>query len=148
MPAALKMSIDELEAFLAEVFPQLGGHFEILEVEPYRAVVAMNAAQAQLRPGGTVSGPTLFALADLSFYVATLALIGPEALTVTSNASINFLRKPPPGRLTAEARVLKLGRSASVGDVLIRSDAAEGPVAHAAVTYAIPPRAAEVSRAG
>jgi uncharacterized protein (TIGR00369 family) len=136
----LQMSIPELHAFLAEVFPQLGPRFEIIELAPRRALVRMTAGEADLRPGGTVSGPALFALADVAFYVATLAMIGPEPLTVTTSCAIDFLRKPAPGRITAEARILKLGRSLCVGDALLRSEGRNEPVARAGLTYAIPPR--------
>ena len=98
----------------------------------------MTATAADLRPGGTVSGPAMFALADCAYYMATLALVGREALTVTTSAAIDFMRKPAPGGLVAEARVLKLGRSLSVGDVLIFSEGVEGPVARASLTYSIP----------
>ncbi len=138
----LQMTIPELDAFLAEVFPQLGPRFEILELAAGRALVRMTAVDADLRPGGTVSGPSLFALADVAFYIATLAAIGPEPLTVTTNCSIDFLRKPAPGPLTAKARILKLGRSLCVGDVLLRSEGQEAPVARASLTYAVPPRPA------
>jgi uncharacterized protein (TIGR00369 family) len=138
----LQMTIPELDAFLAEVFPQMAPRFEILALEPFRATVRMEAREADLRPGGTVSGPAMFGLADVAFYIVTLAMIGPEPLTVTTNCSIDFLRKPAPGALTAEARLLKLGRTLSVGDVLIFSGGVEGPVARAGLTYAIPPRRA------
>jgi uncharacterized protein (TIGR00369 family) len=100
----------------------------------------MRATEADLRPGGTVSGPAMFTLADCAYYMATLALIGREALTVTTNAAIDFMRKPGPGDLLAEARVLKLGRTLSVGDVLIFSEGVAEPVARASLTYSIPPR--------
>jgi len=135
----LRMTIPDLHAFLAQVFPQIGDRFEITALEPLAARVRMTAAEADLRPGGTVSGPALFALADVSFYIATLAMIGPEALTVTTNCSIDFLRKPAPGPLEAQARILKLGRSLAVGDVLITSAGVTGPVARAGLTYSIPP---------
>ncbi|MBP7240550.1 PaaI family thioesterase [Amaricoccus sp.] len=134
-----KMSIPELHAFLAEVFPQMAGRFEIVGLEPFRARVRMTAGETDLRPGGTVSGPAMFGLADVAFYIVTLAMIGPEPLTVTTNCSIDFLRKPAPGALVAEARLLKLGRSLSVGDVLIFSEGVAEPVARAGLTYAIPP---------
>lgn len=137
----LKMTGPELHAFLAEVFPQLAGRFAIVELAPFRAAVRMTAGEADLRPGGTVSGPALFTLADCAFYIAVLAMIGREALTVTTNCCIDFLRKPAPGPLVAEARILKLGRSLAVGDVLIRSAGVDGPVARASLTYSIPPRA-------
>ncbi len=144
----LRMTPDELHAFLAEVFPQLAHRFEITGLEPCGARVRMVAAEADLRPGGTVSGPAMFALADCAFYIAVLAMIGPEALTVTTSCSIDFLRKPAPGALTAEARILKLGRSLAVGDVLLRSEGVEAPVARASLTYSIPPGARGSSGSG
>lgn len=136
----LKFTIPELQAYLAEIFPQLASRFEIEDLRPLFVRVRMTATEADLRPGGTVSGPAMFALADCTFYMALLAVIGREALAVTTNASIDYLRKPTPGGLTAEARILKLGRSLAVGDVLIFSDGIEGPVARAGLTYSIPPR--------
>ena len=136
----LRMTIPEMHGFLAEVFPQLGHRFEVLEMTPGFVRVKMTAGEADLRPGGTVSGPAMFTLADCAYYMATLALIGPEALTVTTNCCIDFMRRPEPGDLFAEARVLKLGRMLSVGDVLIWSEGVEGPVARASLTYSIPPR--------
>ena len=98
----------------------------------------MNITNEHLRPGGSVSGPTMFLLADVSFYLATLSLIGPKSLTVTTNCSINFLRKPSEENLISETRVLKIGKTLSVGDVLIYSKGNKNPVAHASLTYAIP----------
>lgn len=135
----LKMNIEEIESFLTTHFPQINGKFAIEALHPGRLTLAMNAQESDLRPGGTVSGPSMFALADCAFYIATLSLIGPKELTVTTNANINFLRKPVPGKLYGDARVLKLGRSLSVGDVVIYNDDADKPVAHATMTYAIPP---------
>ena len=135
----LKFTIPELHAYLADIFPQLAGRFEIEEMRPLFVRVRMTAAEADLRPGGTVSGPAMFALADCAFYMAVLAVIGREALAVTTNCAIDFLRKPAPGGLTAEARILKLGRSLAVGDVLILSDGVKDPVARAGLTYSIPP---------
>lgn len=147
-PAAPKLSAEETAAFVDEVFPEVRGRFEIAEIGPMRARVRMVPRAEDLRPGGTVSGPAMFALADVAFYIATLAMIGREALTVTTSLSINFMRKPEAGRaLVAEARIMKLGRSLSVGDVSL---AAEGDpaaiVAHASVTYAIPPARREAGR--
>ena len=136
----LHFTIPEMHAYLAEVFPQLGPRFEVLELRPAFVKVRMPTAEPDLRPGGTVSGPTIFALADCAFYIATLALVGRQALTVTTSCSIDFLRKPAPGELRAKARVLKLGRSLSVGDVLVFSSGHDGPVARAGLTYSIPPR--------
>ncbi|MFQ5622037.1 MAG: PaaI family thioesterase [Paracoccaceae bacterium] len=134
------MNVNQLSEFLAAEFPQMHGRFEIESVRPCAITVHMNTGQGDLRPGGTISGPSMFALADCAFYLATLAMIGPEALTVTTSCTINFMRKPGPGRITAEARVHKLGKTLSVGDVLIYSDGVEGPVAQASLTYSIPPK--------
>jgi uncharacterized protein (TIGR00369 family) len=105
------------------------------------ADIRMVVGEHNLRPGGTVSGPSIFALADVSVYLAILAMLGPVALAVTTNCSIDFMRKPAAGvDLTARARLLKLGRVLAVGDVLIHSAVPE-PVARASLTYSIPPRA-------
>ena len=137
---AVRMSPAELMAFLDEVFPQIRGQMLIEAVGPMTARLRMPVAEQHLRPGGTVSGPAMFTLADCAFYVATLAQIGPEALTVTTGATINFLRKPEPADLVCEARILKLGRALVVGDATITQAGQGGPVAHATLTYSIPPR--------
>jgi uncharacterized protein (TIGR00369 family) len=92
-----------------------------------------------LRPGGTISGPTMMAMTDFAMYVAILASIGPVPLAVTTNLNINFLRKPEPRDLVAEARLMKLGKRLAVGEVMIWSDGEEEMVAHATSTYSIPP---------
>jgi uncharacterized protein (TIGR00369 family) len=135
----LRFTIPEMHAYMAEVFPGLGTRFEVLALEPMRLTARMVATQADLRPGGSVSGPAIFALADCAFYMATLAMIGRQPLAVTTSCSIDFMRKPGPGALTAEARILKLGRSLAVGDVLVFSEGVDGPVARAGLTYSIPP---------
>jgi len=129
-----------LEEFLAREFPQVAGDFTVEAVAPMAVTVRLNTQEKHLRPGGTVSGPTLFALADVAIYLAVLAMIGPKALAVTTNCSIDFMRKPAAGRdLICEARLLKLGRALAVGDALIRSEGQEGVVARAGLTYSIPP---------
>lgn len=136
----VKMDRTALNAFLAEAFPQVGADFRVEEVGPMRAVVRLVVAERHLRPGGTVSGPSIFALADVAFYLALLAMIGPKALAVTTNCSLDFLRKPAAGvDLLAEARILKLGRVLAVGDVYLRSDGRSDVVARAGLTYSIPP---------
>lgn len=140
----MKPALDEtaLGQFLGAEFPQVAADFAIDRLTPEGIVVRLLVAERHLRPGGTVSGPSMFALADVAIYLALLSRIGPVALAVTTSSSMDFLRKPEPGRdLVAEARLLKIGRSLAVGDVLIRSDAAAGPVARATMTYAIPPDA-------
>lgn len=135
-----KLTAVELAEFFDGVFPQLRGQMVIEEVGHMRARMRMSIDASHLRPGGTVSGPAMFTLADCAFYVATLAMIGREALTVTTSLSINFLRKPALCDLIGEARILKLGKRLSVGDVTLYSEGDDRPVAHAAMTYAIPPR--------
>ncbi|WP_343503961.1 PaaI family thioesterase [Alloyangia pacifica] len=138
---ALQFTIPEMTGFLREVFPQIEGMFAIDRMDEEMLVMRLIVDEQHLRPGGTVSGPSMFALADVAAYVATMARIGREALTVTTHCSIDFMRKPEAGRdLLAEARVLKLGRSLSVTDVLLYSEHSDDPVAHASLTYAIPPR--------
>ncbi len=137
----LKLSIDTLHDFLAEVFPQLGDRIHVLEMEAGRLRAELHVSEQDLRPGGTVSGPALFTLADCAFYMAVLSVIGPEALTVTTSCTINFMRKPPAADIEAEARILKLGRTLAVGDVMLFAKGGSDPVAHASVTYSIPPKA-------
>ena len=130
-----------LEAFLAAEFPQVAGDFALEEVGAGRLVVRLKVADRHLRPGGTVSGPSIFALADVGIYLAILARIGPVALAVTTNAAVDFMRKPAAGcDLLAEVRILKLGRTLAVADALVFSEGLAEPVARASMTYAIPPR--------
>ena len=132
------MSKIDLEKFLEKEFPQVSNNFKILNTKPNYLSMLMHISDEHLRPGGTVSGPTMFLLADVSFYLATLSIIGPKSLTVTTNCSINFLRKPNISDLISESRVLKIGKTLSVGDVLIYSNGIKEPVAHASLTYSIP----------
>lgn len=135
-----KMDVASLEAFLAEAFPQVADDFAI-EALGEEMIVRMKIAERHLRPGGTVSGPNMFALADVGLYLAILQRLGPVALAVTTNASIDFMRKPAAGRdLLGHVRILKMGRVLAVGDVLIYSDGDAQPVARASMTYSIPPR--------
>lgn len=134
------MTPDEAFVFLESVFHQVRGKFEIEEISSMRARMRMKIGDAELRPGGTVSGPSMFELADCCFYVAIMGMIGKEALTVTTNATINFLNKPDPVDLICETRLLKLGKLLATGDATIWSVGRDAPVAHATLTYAIPPR--------
>ncbi len=141
MPAL--MSVAEIEEFLAREFPQLnrdGRAYTVARAAHGQAAMRLHAGERHLRPGGTISGPAMFALADLSLYVAVLASIGPVALAVTTNLSINFLNKPPPGDLIGDCRLLKLGKRLAVGEVSLISEASGDLVAHATGTYSIPPR--------
>lgn len=132
------MTKEELNDFLEKEFPQVNKNFEILKVSNKNFSMLMHISSEHLRPGATVSGPSMFLLADVTFYLATLSVIGPKSLTVTTNCSINFLRKPNEKNLISEARILKLGKTLSVGDVLIYSEDIDEPVAHASLTYSIP----------
>lgn len=135
------MSVPELEAFLAAEFPQVNGDFGIDRLTPEGVIMRLKVEDRHLRPGGTVSGPSMFALADVAVYIAILSRIGPVALAVTTGASLDFLRKPEAGRdLVGEARLLKLGARLAVGDVLIRSESSQEAVARATMTYSVPPR--------
>ncbi|OLS54045.1 thioesterase [Rhodovulum sulfidophilum] len=135
------MDASALTAFLRSAFPQIGEEFVVEEVAPMQVRVRLAVTERHLRPGGTVSGPSMFALADVGIYLAVLAMIGPQALAVTTNCSIDFMRKPASGcDLICEARLLKLGRVLAVGDAMIRSEGMEGVVARASLTYSIPPK--------
>ncbi|MFI0395314.1 PaaI family thioesterase [Paracoccus jiaweipingae] len=130
-----------LNAFLARDFPEAGPGFSVTGVSDDGISLRLDVGPDHLRPGGTVSGPAMFALADLAIYLAILSRIGPVALAVTTNASMDFMRKPAAGAaLRAEARLLKLGRVLAVADALIFSEGVGEPVARAAMTYSIPPR--------
>jgi uncharacterized protein (TIGR00369 family) len=137
---AVVMDEVALTAFLQTAFAQVADDFTVEEVGEMRARVRLNVAERHLRPGGTVSGPSMFALADVGIYVAILAMVGPEALAVTTSAHMDFMRKPAAGAdLIAEVRLLKLGRVLVVGEVLMHSEGQEVPVARAAMTYSRPP---------
>lgn len=135
------MDAGALNAFLARDFPQVADQCRVESVTPDRLTARFLVGPQHLRPGGTVSGPSIFALADLSIYCAILSRIGPVALAVTTNAAIDFMRKPEAGRdLLAECRILKLGRSLAVAEALIFSDGVTDSVARCSMTYSIPPK--------
>jgi uncharacterized protein (TIGR00369 family) len=136
----LQMDAAALQAFLARDFGQVAADFVVERADAAGVCLRLKVAERHLRPGGTVSGPAMFGLADVAMYLAILSRIGPIALAVTTNCSMDFMRKPTAGRdLRAEARVLKLGKTLAVGDVLVFSDGQADPVARAGLTYAIPP---------
>jgi len=137
---ALSMDKSALAAFMATEFPQVASEFTIEDLHEMQVTVRLKVDEKHLRPGGTVSGPSMFALADVSVYLAVLAMVGPKALAVTTNISMDFMRKPVAATdLICDCRLLKLGRLLAVGDCLIRSDGQAAPVARASMTYAIPP---------
>lgn len=135
----LKMDAPALERFLSAEFLQVAEDFTMERVDEDGLTVRLNVAERHLRPGGTVSGPSMFALADVAVYLAILSRIGPVALAVTTNCSIDFMRKPVANAdLLCDVRLLKMGRVLAVGDCLLRSDGDDRPVARASLTYSIP----------
>lgn len=130
----------DLTDFLDVTFPQVKDDFVVERLTQEGIVLRLKISDKHLRPGGTVSGPSMFGLADVAFYFALMSRIGPEALAVTTNVSIDFLRKPmPDADLLGEARILKIGRQLAAGDVLIRSEGHDEVVARAGLTFSIPP---------
>jgi uncharacterized protein (TIGR00369 family) len=139
--AIAKMSVAELEEFLRIEFPQSfgSGDTTIESADGASCLLRQRYSERMLRPGGTVSGPTLMALADCAMYVVLLSAIGPVGLAVTTNLNINFLRKGQPGQdVLAEARLLKLGKRLAVGEVNLLSGTSPDPIAHVTSTYSIP----------
>ncbi len=133
------MSFDEMRAFLQDHFPQGEQYGQLEQLGDGWAELRLAVGDDHLRPGGTVSGPTMMGLADVALYAALLSRIGPVALAVTINLNINFLRKPrPDADLLARAQMLKVGKRLGVGEVYVRSEGDEEPVAHATITYSIP----------
>jgi uncharacterized protein (TIGR00369 family) len=142
MEEKARLTAAALERLLTAEFPQMfnpEGGYSIDEVWYRGSRVRKRFTEDSLRPGGTIAGTTTMAMADFAPYVAILASIGWVPLAVTVNLSINFLRKPEPRDLVAEARLIKLGKRLAVADVAIRSDGEADLVAHAMTTYSIPP---------
>ncbi len=135
------LSASELELFLAKEFPEFYNPANGLSIEEVRgtgARVRQTFNPQFIRPGGTISGPTMMALADFTMYVAVLGAIGPVPLAVTSNFAISFLRKPGHAALVADCRLLKVGKTLAFGEILIGCEGSDEPVAHATATYSIP----------
>lgn len=129
---------DEIVAFLNEAFPQFSSRIE--SVDDQGCVIRYTPSERNLRPGGTISGPTLFAVADSALYVATLGAVGIVPLAVTTNMTINFMRRPDPDRdVIGRCTLLKVGKKLVVGEVALFSDGDDSPIAHAVGTYALPP---------
>lgn len=134
-----RMQADEVLAYLDEVFPQVSPMGLRIEADDEQGMtIRLPVATDHLRPGGTVSGPTMMTLADAGMYMLLLSRIGRVPLAVTTSLSINFLRKPGLTDLLARIAFLKLGRRLAVAEVWIRSEGQADPVAHAVVTYSIP----------
>lgn len=135
-----RVSAEELTAFFRREFPQMRGVIE--NVGGQSATLRFPVSDSDLRPGGTISGPTLMMVADAALYAAILSEIGLVALAVTTNLNINFLRKPSAGKdVIGVCKLIKLGKLLAIGEVSLYSDGDDRPVAHATGTYAIPQRA-------
>ncbi len=133
----VKPGKEELSAFLKAEFPQ--NRSSIVSVGGRAATVKIEVGFGDLRPGGTISGPTMMALADVALYIAILGEIGIVPLAVTTSLSFNFLRKPKANcNLIGVCKLLQLGRLLAVGEVSLYSEGDDEPVAHAVGTYAIP----------
>jgi len=141
-----RLDADEVNALLRRVYPQLNeatNAYRALEIHPGGCTVRLDADARHLRPGDTVSGPSLFTLADIGGYVLALSHGEPDALAVTTNLSINFMRKAKAGPLDGHGRILKLGRSLMVFDIDIVPAGGGDTIAHATGTYSLPPRPAK-----
>jgi uncharacterized protein (TIGR00369 family) len=135
------MTVAEFEAFCIEHLPFTAIYNFVTEsMGGGAARVRLPSDPLHIRPGGTICGPAQMALADFTLYAAILGSIGEVPLAVTTNLATNFLRRPSPGDLLAEARLIKLGRRLAVGEVFIRSDGESEPVSHVTGTYSIPPQ--------
>lgn len=138
---ASEMTIEEIAALLTKEFPQAfypGSGLTIERVNYGDVRVRKAFHEDHLRPGGTVSGPTMMELADFAMYVAVFSAVGPQPLAVTTNLNINFLRKPAAADLIAEARLMKVGKRLAVGEVSLYSKGDSEPVAHVTSTYSLP----------
>ena len=146
---ALEMNRDELSQYLKEVFPQVHKDFVVEDLTEDTITMRLVVQDQHLRPGGTVSGPSMFGLADVSVYAMVLARKGRQSLAVTTNSSFDFLRKPEGGAdMIAACRLLKLGRTLAVGDVLLYSEGSDLPVARATMTYSLPPAGSAAANFG
>ncbi|MES0827269.1 PaaI family thioesterase [Ruegeria sp. SCP11] len=146
---SLVMNREDLTDYMRQVFPQVHRDFVVEELNEDSIVMRLVVEDRHLRPGGTVSGPSMFGLADVSVYAMVLARKGRQSLAVTTNSSLDFLRKPEGGKdMIAHCRLLKLGRSLAVGDVLMFSDGSDKPVARATMTYSLPPEGSAAAAFG
>jgi uncharacterized protein (TIGR00369 family) len=139
---ARPFTIEELRAYLVAVFPEFWGSGELRleDLGQMTATLRLVYHPRHLRPGGTIAGPTMFGLCDSALYAAILNEFGPVALAVTTNVSINFLRKPAPVDLIGKAKLIKLGKRLAVGEVALYSEGESEMVVHATGTYSLPKR--------
>lgn len=134
------ISAEELERLANEEVPVAGQMGVVVDrVAPGEVDARVPYRKAFVRPGGTVAGPVLMALADFVMWGVVMSLIGPVKLAVTTSLNINFLRRPDPGDIIAKGRILKLGRRLAVGEVYLYTEGSDALVAHVTCTYSIPP---------
>ena len=132
------VSKTEMEAFFSEEFPQAS--FVIESFDEGSVTIRRKVDAGDLRPGGTVSGPTMMGLADCAIYAAILREIGLVALAVTTSLNMNFLRKPVADKdILGVCKILKLGKTLATGEVTIYSEGDDRPIAHSVGTSSIPP---------
>lgn len=136
-----KITPEEFETILRDALPfaQSMGT-ELVELNAEHTVIRLPYKRDFLRPGGTIGGPLLMALADIALYGAVMAALGRIDQAVTANLTINFLRRPPAADVVAKARLLKVGKRLAVGEVELFSDDGPEMVAHVTASYSLPPR--------
>jgi uncharacterized protein (TIGR00369 family) len=138
----LPLDAARIQGLIDTHFPQIqsGGRSFLVEAVGERSArVRLKADGRHTRPGGTIAGPAMFALADLGMYVAIIAALGEAGFeAVTSGLSINFLAKPEPADMTAVVKLIRVGRRLAVGEVELYSEGVPDMVAHAVATYALP----------
>ncbi|NHB58202.1 PaaI family thioesterase [Acinetobacter shaoyimingii] len=137
----MQSSKEEIVEFIQREFPQSLVKCDIEAVTEQGASVVYRVDQQDLRPGGTISGPTMMTVADYALYIAILGEIGIVGLTVTTNLNINFLRKPVANQnIRGICRLMKVGKALIVGEVTLYSIGQDDPIAHVTGTYSIPPK--------
>ena len=132
------LPMPELQEYLHAIYPQTKSRFSISKLTEGELEMRMHITDHDLRPGNTISGPSIFTLVDCAFYALTLSLVGKEALAVTTNVNINFVKKTSQEDLFCHTRMLKFGKQLCVGDAMVYSD--RGLIAQASLTYSIPPK--------
>ncbi|SMO42326.1 PaaI family thioesterase [Ruegeria faecimaris] len=146
---SLAMNREELEDYMSQIFPQVSQDYSVQDLTEESIVMRLAVGDRHLRPGGTVSGPSMFGLADVSVYALILARRGQQSLAVTTGCSMDFMRKPDGNAdLIARCTLLKLGKTLAVGDVLIFSEGSDKPVARATMTYSLPPEGSAAAAFG
>lgn len=146
---SLVLNREQLSEYLHQVFPQVQRDFAVDSLDENSIVMRLLVEDRHLRPGGTVSGPSMFGLADVSVYAMILARKGRQSLAVTTGCSMDFMRKPDGSAdMIGRCTLLKLGKTLAVGDVLMFSAGSDKPVARATMTYSLPPEGSAAAAFG